>query len=82
MLFIKVIKPQPHTRCLISIKGSEARLGCMGITHTAQNYSELDFGGLQRTDNSASDDQQTQINIRQDDQFCLCDVKYNKTEQE
>lgn len=30
-------------RCLISIKGSEARPGCMEIAHnTAQNDSELD----------------------------------------
>lgn len=30
------------TRCLISIKGSEARLDYMEINHTAQNDSELD----------------------------------------
>lgn len=29
----------PHIYC---IKGSEARLGCMEIANTAQNYSELD----------------------------------------
>lgn len=43
MLFITVITTKPHmTSCLMSIKVSEVRLGCMEITHFAQNYSELD----------------------------------------
>lgn len=56
MFHAKVIKTKPHDKMPhISIKGSEARLVCMEITHTAQNYSELDFGGLRRSDDSASD---------------------------
>lgn len=49
--------------------------------YSAQNNSELDFGGLQRSDSSTSYGQQTQRNIRQDDQF-HCELKHKETQQE
>lgn len=72
MLFITVIMTKPHmTSCLKSIKGIEARLGCMEITHIAQNYSELESVLM------ASKHRGT---LRQDKQFCLHDVKHSEQE--
>lgn len=52
----------------------------MEISHIAHHYSEMGFGELQCIGQQprVSDDQQTQINARQDDQFHFSDVKYNK----
>lgn len=71
-----------HTRRVAShlSKGLRRGRSVWKSTHSAQNNSELDFGGLQRSDSSTSDGQRTQRNIRQDDQF-HCELKHKETQQ-
>lgn len=64
-------------RCLISLKGREARLGCMKfilhnitVNQTLVDYSELTKAHLMSRKHIK--------HIRQDDQFSLCELNYNK----
>ena len=67
--FFKAITTTPHMiRCLVSIKGSEAR-----NRHTAQNDSEL---------NSILMASKHRGTLDRTVKFCLCDVKYSKRNKE